>query len=94
MADFLKTAAYNYKLEFHEQAMVFAQKPDATIVMPASDWQKYSRNVIEEKAILILDVLEDKTYSLFDISDTALNKENISVPVFRSARTPDRYCHM
>lgn len=80
---FLKTAAYNYKLEFHEQAMVFAQKPDATIVMPASDWQKYSRNVIEEKAILILDVLEDKTYSLFDISDTALNKENISVPVFQ-----------
>ena len=42
---FLKTAAFNYKLEFHEQAMIFAQKPEATIVMPASDWQKYSRNL-------------------------------------------------
>lgn len=80
---FLKTAAFNYKLEFHEQAMIFAQKPEATIVMPASDWQKYSRNVMEEKAILILDVLEDKTYSLFDISDTAANRESISVPVFQ-----------
>lgn len=80
---FLKTAAYNYKLAFHEQAMIFAQKPEATIVMPASDWQKYSRNVIEEKAILILDVLEDKLYSLFDISDTSAGTENISVPVFQ-----------
>lgn len=80
---FLKTAAFNYKLEFHEQAMIFAQKPEATIVMPASDWQKYSRNVLEEKAILILDVLEDKSYSLFDISDTAANRESISVPVFQ-----------
>lgn len=33
-AEFLKTACYNYRLRFDEQLLLYAQKPDATAVLP------------------------------------------------------------
>ena len=37
-ARFLASAARNYKLPFHEQLLVFAQRPDATAVLELERW--------------------------------------------------------
>ena len=43
---FLKTAAFNYKQDFHNQILIFAQNPNATVIMTEYEWlNKYSRAV-------------------------------------------------
>ena len=40
---FLTTAANNFKYNFRDQLLIFAQKPDATACAEIDFWNKYSR---------------------------------------------------
>lgn len=85
---FLKTAAYNYKLEFHEQVLIYAQKPTATIAMSENDWlQKYGRTVQKERAIGFMDIAKNNVKFLFDITDTNDGENLKAVPVFKFGKT-------
>uniref|UniRef100_UPI003204699D hypothetical protein n=1 Tax=Gordoniibacillus kamchatkensis TaxID=1590651 RepID=UPI003204699D len=39
-ADFLRTAAWNYKYPFQDQLLIYAQRPDATACAPIDVWNK------------------------------------------------------
>mgnify|MGYP000894612698 FL=1 len=38
---FLRFSANNYKLPFHEQVLVYAQRPDASAVLTYDGWRKH-----------------------------------------------------
>lgn len=71
---FLKTAAWNYKYPFHDQLLIFAQRPDATACAPMEIWnEKLGRWVNKgAKGIALIDDSGSR-FSLrhvFDVSDT------------------------
>lgn len=80
---FLDTAAMNYKRAFHNQLLIFNQKPDATACATFDYWnQKMGRFVKRgSKGIATIDVSSHKTEILFDISDTGSNNDK-DVPIW------------
>lgn len=72
-ADFLVTAANNYKYGFRDQLLIYAQKPDATACAGIEVWNRLGRWV--NKGTKSISLLADRgtRYGLrhvFDISDT------------------------
>ena len=81
--DFLKTAARLYKYPYHEQLMIFAQRPDATACAGYEVWNDKMRRYIRRgrKGIALIDDSGDKPRIryVFDISDTG-GRENSRRP--------------
>ena len=51
---FLTTAAHNFKYNFQDQLLIYAQKPDATACAEISFWNKHGRWVNRVNAGAIL----------------------------------------
>ncbi|OCN01343.1 DEAD/DEAH box helicase [Clostridium sp. W14A] len=81
--DFLKTAARLYKYPYHEQLMIFAQRPDATACAGYELWNEKMRRYIRRgrKGIALIDVSGDRPRIryVFDLSDTG-GRENSRRP--------------
>ncbi len=77
--DFLKTAARLYKYPYHEQLMIFAQRPDATACGGYEVWNEKMRRYIRRgsKGIALIDASGNRPgiRYVFDISDTG-GREN------------------
>ena len=71
---FLTTAARLYKYPYHEQLMIFAQRPDATACAEYDLWNKQMRRFVRRgaKGIGLLDTSGDnpKIRYVFDVADT------------------------
>lgn len=72
--DFLRTAARLYKYPYHEQLMIYAQRPDATACAGYEVWNEKMRRYIRRgsKGIALIDASGDRPgiRYVFDISDT------------------------
>ena len=87
-AGFLTTASRLYKYPFHEQLMIYAQRPDATACAEYDLWnEKMGRYVRRgSKGIALVDDSGDRPRLryVFDISDTgtreAYSSRNMPVP--------------
>ena len=81
--DFLKTAARLYKYPYHEQLMIYAQRPDATACAGYELWNEKMRRYVRRgsKGIALIDASGDKPRIryVFDISDTG-DSENSRRP--------------
>lgn len=92
-AEFLQTAAYNYKRDFDDQILIYAQNPHAKLVLSKNVWNgKYRRNVFREEngiSLFSADGEQNGRKTVFDISDTAETAESISVPIFKLKHTPE-----
>ena len=84
---FLTSACRNFKLPFEEQVLIYAQRPDATAVLPFDTWNKRFGRRINTGATGIA-VLDDRTGQAqklkyyFDISDTRENEFSKPVPIW------------
>lgn len=82
---FLASAARNYKLPFHEQLLVFAQRPDATAVLELERWNSLFGRWVNRGARGIA-VFPDsggrRLKYYFDISDTHPTAAAREVPVW------------
>ena len=80
---FLETAGRLYKYPFHEQLMIFAQKPDATACADYDLWNKQMRRYVRRgtKGIALIDTSGDnpRLKYVFDVSDTG-GRENSRRP--------------
>lgn len=89
---FLKSACYNYKRDFDDQVLIYAQNPNATAVMSGAEWQsRFERTILPEHTgiRLFAEAGEDgTTKTAYDISDTAAGQLNI--PVFQFQNTPEQ----
>ena len=90
---FLDTAARLYKYPFHEQLMIYAQKPDATACADYDLWNKQMRRYVRRgtQGIALIDNSGDapKLKYVFDVSDTA-GKENSRRPYLWQYREEHR----
>ena len=72
--DFLTTAARLYKYPYHEQLMIYAQRPDATACAEYDLWNKRMGRYIRQgaKGIALIDHSGDSTRLryVFDVADT------------------------
>ncbi|WP_048743961.1 hypothetical protein [Paenibacillus sp. P22] len=73
-ADFLRTAAWNYKYPFQDQLLIYAQRPDATACASIEIWNKRLNRLVKRGAKGIA-LIEDRGSHLglrhvFDVSDT------------------------
>lgn len=72
--DFLTTAARLYKYPYHEQLMIYAQRPDATACAEYELWNEQMRRYVRRgsKGIALIDASGDKPRLryVFDVSDT------------------------
>ena len=84
---FLRFAAAHYQYPFDQQLLLYAQRPEATVVLPMEDWNlRYGRWVARgAKAIAVF----DENYSsrrqlrfLFDIADTVETNQTRPIPRF------------
>ena len=84
---FLRFAATHYQYPFDQQLLLYAQRPEATVVLPMEDWNlRYGRWVARgAKAIAVF----DENYSsrrqlrfLFDIADTVETNQTRAIPRF------------
>ena len=84
---FLRFAAAHYQYSFDQQLLLYAQRPEATVVLPMEDWNlRYGRWVARgAKAIAVF----DENYSsrrqlrfLFDIADTVETNQTRPIPRF------------
>ena len=77
---FLTTAARLYKYPFHEQLMIFAQRPDATACAEYGLWNDTMRRYVRRgsKGIALVDTSREKPRLryVFDISDTGLRENS------------------
>ena len=77
---FLTTASRLYKYPFHEQLMIFAQRPDATACAEYDLWNDTMRRYVRRgsKGIALVDNFREKPRLryVFDISDTGLRKNS------------------
>ena len=88
---FLATACRNYKLSFDEQVLLFAQKPDATAVLPIEGehgWNRRFGRWVNRGAAGI--AMFDKEHTgrsrlkyYFDISDTHESRFAVPVPIWQ-----------
>ena len=72
-AEFLTTAAHNYKYSFRDQLLIFAQKPNAVACAEIEVWNKLGRYVNKGTKGIALLSDRDVPYKLrhvFDITDT------------------------
>ncbi|WP_445671143.1 DEAD/DEAH box helicase family protein [Paenibacillus sp. FSL K6-2524] len=74
LADFLRTAAWNYKYPFQDQLLIYAQRPDATACASIEIWNKRLNRWVKRGAKGIA-LIEDRGSHLglrhvFDVSDT------------------------
>lgn len=70
---FLRFSASNYKLPFHEQVLVYAQRPDASAVLTYEGWRKHFGRAVRRgsKGIAVFGAPgTGKLRYYFDISDT------------------------
>ena len=71
---FLKTAGWNYKYPFHDQVLIYAQRPDATACAPIDLWNKRFKRWVKKgsKGVALIDDSQEKLNLryVFDISDT------------------------
>lgn len=87
MGGFLKTACYNYKLRFDEQLLLYAQKPEATAVLPIERWNRTFGRWVNRgaKGIAVFENLNGNSQRLvhyFDISDTHTCENSRAVPIW------------
>jgi N12 class adenine-specific DNA methylase/adenine-specific DNA methylase len=79
--DFLKTAARLYKYPYHEQLMIYAQRPDATACAGYELWNEKMRRYIRRgrKGIALIDDSGDKPRIryVFDVSDTGSRDDSL-----------------
>ena len=77
---FFTTASRLYKYPFHEQLMIFAQRPDATACAEYDLWNDTMRRYVRRgsKGIALVDNSREKPRLryVFDISDTGLRKNS------------------
>jgi N12 class adenine-specific DNA methylase/adenine-specific DNA methylase len=80
---FLETAGRLYKYPFHEQLMIFAQKPDATACADYDLWNKQMRRYVRRgtTGIALIDTSGDnpRLKYVFDVADTG-GRENSRHP--------------
>ena len=70
---FLRFSASNYKLPFHEQVLVYAQRPDASAVLTYEGWRRHFGRAVRRgsKGIAVFGAPgTGKLRYYFDISDT------------------------
>lgn len=84
---FLDSAAWLYKYPWHEQVMIYAQRPDATACAPIELWNspQFKRWVNKgAKGIALIDDSGDRTRLryVFDVSDTH-TRSNISFALWQ-----------
>ena len=83
---FLTTACRNFRLSFHEQVMLYAQKPDATAVLPIEGHNGWNRRFGRwvnrgAKGIAMFDGQYGVRY-FFDIADTHESAKAKPVPIW------------
>ena len=86
-AAFLRTACYNYRLRFDEQLLIYAQKPQATAVLPIERWNRTFGRWVNRgaKGIAVFERHDDVSQKLiyyFDISDTHAGEYSRAVPIW------------
>ena len=85
---YLDSACRNYKLQFDEQLLIFAQRPDATAVLEIERWNTSFGRWVNKGAKGIA-VFEDANRSrqrlihYFDISDTHESRYSRPVPIWK-----------
>ena len=74
---FLETAARLYKYPFHEQLMIYAQRPEATACASFETWNETMRMYVKRgsKGIALIDPEAERLRYVFDVSDTG-TREN------------------
>lgn len=80
--DFLTTAARLYKYPYHEQLMIYAQRPDATACADYELWNKRMGRYVRRgaKGIALIDHSGDapKLKYVFDVADTRTTERSRS----------------
>ena len=80
--DFLNTAARLYKYPYHEQLLIYAQRPEATACASFDIWNQYMGRYIRRgaKGIALIDSTGDtpKLKYVFDVSDTGSSERSRS----------------
>ena len=82
---FLTTAAHNFKYNFRDQLLIFAQKPDATACAEIKFWNKHGRWANRGTTGIALLVDTDRGYKLrhvFDMSDTN-SRAGRTIPIWQ-----------
>ncbi len=82
---FLQSACKNYKCRFDEQALIYAQKPNATAVLEIARWNKGFRRWVNRGAdgIAVFDSIHSTRLKYyFDISDTHESEHSTPVPIW------------
>ena len=76
--DFLETAARLYKYPFHEQLMIYAQRPEATACASFEMWNETMRRYVKRgsKGIALIDPETEKLRYVFDVSDTGARENS------------------
>ncbi len=84
---FLDTAARLYKYPYHEQLMIYAQRPDATACADYDTWNKTMRRYIRRgtKGIALIDHDSDtpKLKYVYDLADTGTRQNSRPVNLWR-----------
>ena len=79
--DFLKTAARLYKYPYHEQLMIYAQRPDATACAEYDLWNSQMRRYVRRgsKGIALVDTTgnQPKLRYVFDVANTGKRENSI-----------------
>ena len=88
---FLRTAGYNFRLDFDDQILLYAQKPESTAVLEIERWNKGFGRWVNKGSTGI--ALFDKDYPgrtrlkyVFDISDTHESRYAKTVPLWEMHR--------
>ena len=84
---FLNSACRNFKLRYDEQILVYAQKPEATAVLPIERWNRTFGRWVNRgaKGIAVFEMLGGDSQRLvhyFDISDTHAGENSRPVPIW------------
>ena len=84
---FLDTAARLYKYPYHEQLMIYAQRPDATACADYDTWSKTMRRYIRRgtKGIALIDNDSDtpKLKYVYDLADTGTRQNSRPVNLWQ-----------
>ncbi len=84
---FLTTAARLYKYPFHEQLMIYKQRPDATACAEYDLWNNTMRRYVKRgsKGIALVDTSSDviRLRYVFDVSDTGARRNSRPVNLWK-----------
>ncbi|MCC8170100.1 MAG: hypothetical protein LIO59_07070 [Oscillospiraceae bacterium] len=73
---FLTTAARLYKYPYHEQLMIYSQRPDATACAEYDVWNKRMGRYVKRGSKGIMLAGEQGTRYVFDVSDTGIREKS------------------